>query len=294
MKRSLSNLLMSLAPVAAILAIPTPAQAALDSCGGIFLSADASCEFHKTQDCVETCKTVSVEESCAAQLYTTCDAGCTATASTECTDTCSPVCVDDCTKSPEPPTSDKICKDDCIADCNTKCEGAKSPECCAKACPYTCNKKCEDRCHDDDQAVECTPKCTTACTGTCTSKSNVACQVDCQTTSWEQCKTTTREECTTSCKDKGGAIVCNGEFLNASNLKDCAAELSAKVSIDLNVDVDVAANVNVVTHAASNGVTTTRAKTGCAFSPARPDKDKSSLFAFAALAGAVLLRRRSR
>ena len=40
---------------------PATAHASLDSCGSIFLSADASCAFHKTQDCVDTCKTVSVK-----------------------------------------------------------------------------------------------------------------------------------------------------------------------------------------------------------------------------------------
>jgi hypothetical protein len=288
MKRYLSGFAAAVAPLAAILLIPSDAHAALDSCGGVFLSADAKCEFHKSQDCVETCKVVSVEESCAAELYTTCEAGCTAAASTECTQTCSPVCVDDCTKAPAAPTSDEICRKGCVDDCNTKCADAKNPGCCAKACPYTCNKKCEDRCHDDDQMTECTPKCVTACDGTCTSKSNTSCQVDCQTTAWEKCQTTTRERCTTSCMDKGGAIVCDGEFLSVSNLQDCAAELSAKVSIDLDVSLDVKAHVDtkVVSNsgAKSSGLS-------CAFAPA--ESGKGALWIGAALLGMVALRRRS-
>ena len=290
MHYSLKSLLRMM-PVAAIVMIPSLANAKLDSCGGIFLSADASCEFHKTQECVDTCKVVSVEESCAAQLYTTCENKCSTTATTECTQMCSPVCVDQCKASPSPETSAKICQDDCMADCNSKCSDAKNPSCCAKACPYTCDRKCEERCHDDDQTMDCTPKCATACDGTCTSTTNTSCQVECQTTQWESCKTTTREECTRSCMDKGGAIVCNGEFVNASNLKDCAAELSAKVSIDLDVDVDVNVAAHVVTNAA-NKTSKKATSISCALGRA-PSGGDGAYFAVAALGGALLLRRRS-
>jgi hypothetical protein len=294
MKRYVAYLLTAVAPLAAAL-IPTTAHAAeesLDSCGGVFLSGDASCEFHKTQECEETCKTVSVQESCTAQLYTMCEAGCSAEATTECTQTCSPTCVNDCTTTKTPVTSDDICAKDCIADCNTKCQGASSPDCCAKACPYTCNKKCKDRCHDDDEMTECAPKCTTACDGQCTSTSNTKCQVDCQTTQWEQCQTTTREVCTKSCKDKGGAIVCNGEFLNADNLKDCAAELSAKVSIDIDLDVDVNAAVHTVTKTANNAAKSTKSTFSCGVSPA--NAGAGSLWVVAGLGIAAMCRRRRR
>ena len=181
------------------------------------------------------------------------------------------------------PTSDEISKNDCVADCNTKCDRAKNPDCCAKACPYTCDKKCEDRCHDDDQAVDCTPKCATACDGTCTSTSNTACQVDCQTTQWEDCQTTTREECTTSCTDKGGAIVCNGEFVNADNLQDCAAELSAKVSISLDVNVEA----HVVAKAATTATNDGKSKFSCAFASAPAGNDGLWLVAAARRNGAA-------
>ncbi|HEX3596582.1 MAG TPA: hypothetical protein VHU80_15835, partial [Polyangiaceae bacterium] len=71
MKSFSLKFVMGAAPLAAVLAMAPAAHAELEKCGGIFLSADASCEFHRDQECVETCKTVSVEESCAASLYTT-------------------------------------------------------------------------------------------------------------------------------------------------------------------------------------------------------------------------------
>ncbi|HEX4336841.1 MAG TPA: hypothetical protein VH062_13070 [Polyangiaceae bacterium] len=281
--------LAAAAPLAAMLAIAPAAHAELEKCGGIFLSADASCEFHKAEDCTETCKTVSVDESCTAMLYTMCDSNCSMTETTDCTQTCAPTCQTECTATPMQ-TSDDICRSDCMSDCNTKCDSAASPECCKHACPYTCNKQCEDKCHDDDQMTDCAPKCTTACTGSCTSKSNTQCQVDCQTTQWEQCKTTTRQECTKSCTDKGGAIVCNGEFVDASDLKDCADELASAVSIDINVDVDVNATVKTVTKKADDAAKTTKTSVSCAFAPSTPAK--GGLWFAALLGGSLFLRRR--
>ena len=55
---------------------PANANAALERCGGVFLSGDAQCEFRREQDCKETCEVVSVEHSCAAELYTSCESGC--------------------------------------------------------------------------------------------------------------------------------------------------------------------------------------------------------------------------
>src|SRR5262249_11334353 len=117
MEQRVSMLLVGAAPLLAALLIAPCARAELESCGGIFLSSDASCQFHKSQDCVETCKTVSVQESCAAQLYTKCESSCTADASTTCSEHCSPVCVSQCMTAAQPESSDDICKSDCIDDC---------------------------------------------------------------------------------------------------------------------------------------------------------------------------------
>src|SRR4051812_32565844 len=137
-------------PCLALLLAPATAQAALDSCGGVFLSGDAQCEFRRQQDCEDHCEVVSVEESCAATLYSSCQSECTATASTKCTEDCAPVCADQCTTTNSESSQD-ICRDGCLSDCSVKCTAAKNPDCCQHACPQTCNRKCEERCRDDDQ-----------------------------------------------------------------------------------------------------------------------------------------------
>ena len=86
MKRILSPLLAGIVPLTGI-AIPSFAHAEeLESCGHIFLTGESVCEFRRDRDCHETCEVVSVEESCAASLYTTCESECTAEASAECTE----------------------------------------------------------------------------------------------------------------------------------------------------------------------------------------------------------------
>jgi hypothetical protein len=92
--------------------------------------------------------------------------------------------------------------------------------------------------------------------------------------------------------DKGGAIVCDGEFVNASNLKDCAAQLSAEFSIDLNVDIDAHVATRVVTDTANKG-----SKKVSSFSCTVGDGTSGgdgAFFSAAALGIGLLLKRVSR
>jgi MYXO-CTERM domain-containing protein len=47
------------------------------------------------------------------------------------------------------------------------------------------------------------------------------------------------ERCETECTQNGGAIFCDGQFVNASNASSCADELLAKIDIEVDIDVDV-------------------------------------------------------
>jgi len=104
--------------------------------------------------------------------------------------------------------------------------------------------RCEDHCRDDDTEQVCDTKCTPVCEDSCTAKASNTCQIDCQTTNFESCQTTTTQTCQTDCHDDGGAIFCDGQFLNVTNLKDCAAELAAQLSIKVDIDLHVAVTTN--------------------------------------------------
>jgi hypothetical protein len=86
----------------------------------------------------------------------------------------------------------------------------------------------------------------------------VECQLDCQTDVYTECETETIKTCETKCKDDGGAIFCDGQFVNASNAKSCADELKAK--LDFDIKIDVKAGVNAVVDTTKDGFNTTKKK----------------------------------
>lgn len=225
------------------------AHAELNACGGIFLTSDASCGYRPRNECMTECMTVAVEESCVAEVYDECESSCTTTSSNECENTCTTSCVNDCTTrtTTETPPS---CMDLCVADCDsdgdlTTCSDATYKGPCSRCAKHNCNEKCEARCGDDPEPVrvttqtECMPTCTNACVASCSAKVNTQCQVDCQERTYTTCEQRMVEHCETECEDKGGAIFCDGQFVNAADARECSDEMKAKVDIDVD-DIDAA------------------------------------------------------
>jgi hypothetical protein len=240
------------------------ARAELDECGGIFLTGDANCEYREREECMTECKTETVEVACAAKTYTSCESECTATSTTSCESSCSEVCTTDCetqVATPEPPNCMGLCVSDCKKNCSNGGRG-RSGACCA----HNCNKRCEDKCKAEPPPVtkpaECTQTCTNACSGSCTAEANLECQLNCQTTEvFDECETETIETCTTTCEKEGGAIFCDGQFVNASNARSCAAELKAKFDFNIDVRAEVSGVVDDVEEGTENTVEKTKKKT---------------------------------
>ena len=290
MRNRIKTLFIASVPFVVLFAAPAvaTAQTELPSCGGVFVSGDANCQFVTRQDCSDHCEVVSVEQSCAAELYSSCETECTTDAGMTCTETCQPVCVEQCTGDPAPASSDDMCHRNRPADCDSKCAGAENGNRCHAACSHTWDRKCGDRCHHDDNAVSCSDKCVTACDGSCVSTSDTTCQINCQTNSFQSCETTTTERCHTECTNRGGAIFCDGQFLNASDLESCASELLDKVSIHVDISAAITATVNAQVDTTS---TAAKNKTGCSLGTA-PPRNSGAWASAALLAGAMLLRRR--
>ena len=49
------------------------AKAELSNCGGIFLKADAKCEYRKAEECMTQCMPQTVQTSCVAKVYKSCE-----------------------------------------------------------------------------------------------------------------------------------------------------------------------------------------------------------------------------
>lgn len=283
--------LLSGSALAWALTLAPPARAALDACGGIFLTSDAHCSYVPKQECETSCQTSAVEQSCIASLATECESSCTESATSECTQACQTSCVEDCQQSNQ--SSRGLCRGECGADCESDCASSDS-SICHDSCAHNCDSQCENHCHADDETVDCSTKCGTTCEGRCTATATVSCQRECQTTQFESCESTTVQTCRTDCHDNGGAIFCDGQFVNASDVEACAAQIEAEVAvhIDLDVNVDTSNAVKVDTN--GDG----KSDVSCSVSPRekllRSAGTTSIITTLFALLGALFIVRRRR
>lgn len=232
----------------AVISFAADARAShLDSCGGLFLEADAAarCEVVTKESCEQQCTPVSVERVCAARLYNSCENECTVTAEVSCQAGCEETCVPGCESNGA--DCQTLCMADCQASASASCD-EEAGECHASA-DACCNAKCESDCGDQD-ASECAPVCETACFGSCEGRASVDCQIECQQRSFVTCKDEVVQECHDECETTGAAIFCDGHFLASSDgdLKACAQDLADEFGIELDVDVDVDIDEDCVDH----------------------------------------------
>lgn len=273
--------------------LPTTAHAkALAQCGGVFLSADSHCEFKPIQECMTTCSTTSVEQVCSEKTYTMCSSGCTTTDVTTCTQTHAESCSKQCetiTSKSSHEVCVSECTDSCTSDAISKKHFGGDANKCSKGCSHDCNTQC-DTCSTTDQSTDCTTKCMSLVESECKEEVNRDCVLTCQTDNYQSCETETVNTCNTTCQDKGGALFCDGQFLNASDLQSCADQLAAEFSFNIDVTAHVAVSGNgAVTTTNSNGSKTT---TKCSFSPPTPGQNGMLFGALAVLGIAVARRRR--
>jgi hypothetical protein len=275
--------------------LPTTAHAkALDQCGGIFLTADSKCEFKPVQDCMTTCATTSVEQACAQKTETMCSGNCTTTDTTSCTQTHTDSCMKECDTIVSKSSHDVCtseCTDNCTGDAVSKGHFGGDMGKCHQNCGQDCDTDC-DSCSTTDQSTDCMTKCMSVVQNECTEEVNRECVLSCQTDNYTSCETDTVNTCTTSCHDKGGALFCDGQFIDASDIKSCADQLATEFSfnIDLSAMVAVSGNGTVTTTNSDGSKTTTK----CSFSP--PTRDRNGMAALGTLAalGIVVARRRRR
>lgn len=265
---------------------PSVARADLEACGGLWLFGEQDCKFVPTETCTTSCEPVAMEESCAARLSIDCDTSCTATAEAGCTETCQTDCSTDCDvqqASATPPNSMGLCVSSCQQECNTTCDGVGAHGECRSTCAQNCGEKCDRaKCRDDDDDVECTPKCETSCQGSCWARASSECQISCQAEQYTVCKTELVDRCHEECEQTGGAIFCSGQFMNATDVQACADEIEAEFSIHVEVMLKVEAEAD------GDGVL------GCNLGSCSVDRTGQGLGALLLTLGALGVSRRRR
>ena len=100
------------------------------------------------------------------------------------------------------------------------------------------------------------------------------------------------EQCNTQCEDKGGAIFCDDQFVNADNAQSCADELSAKLKID--IDIEAAANTVGDTASSAASSVSKKVDKACSVAEVGGSSSESALAVFGAAFGLVLWRVRRR
>jgi len=286
----ITSALSAIALLSGALLVPQVAHAKLlDQCGGVYLSVNSHCEFKPIQECETTCSTTSVEQVCAQKTYEMCGQSCTVSDITSCKKKRSESCSKEC-ETISSKSSREVCVSECSDDCtNSAVSGGHfggDHGRCQKSCDHDCNARC-DSASSSDQTTECETKCQTVVENECLEEVNRDCVLSCQTDNYESCQTETVNTCNTTCKDKGGALFCDGQYIGASDLQACADQLASEFSFDIDVTAHAVATV-------TNNKTGAKDEASCSFAP--PLRARNGVAALGALAvlGVALSRRRRR
>lgn len=217
--------------VAAILLMPKTADAGIDACGDIYLSAGAECELVAPgASCTTQCTPIAVEVSCAAQLQVECSAECTGSASVECTGSCQGSCEAECEVNP----GSFECATYCTADCSAGCEATCSDSQCNSTCEANCSASCDTDCNVVPAQADCTASCNGSCSGSCTADSTFTCQNACSASGYADCTTELTGGCQTDCMATDGALFCDGQYVDVEgNLDACVNALRDALSIEV-------------------------------------------------------------
>jgi hypothetical protein len=224
MRRSPSWLFLG-ALAAPLLLLSSPARAD-GPCGAFELDAQGSldCELVVTGGCDVECTPPNFELACDGQCDVTFDAGCTASCSADCEATC--------TVDPGSFDCKANCEVDCGAGCDTQCADGAAPDSayCQTRCEEHCSSECGAQCELTPPSADCSAKCDASCQGSCQVEADVDCHIGCETKLEGGCKA--------QCEGPKGAVFCNGQYVDATDIDACIAYLAENFSIDLSGSIE--------------------------------------------------------
>jgi hypothetical protein len=217
----------------------TASATVVSACGNIDFSGTETCTIETQGGCTAQCTPVNVDIQCSAQLEASCSGGCTGSIDANCTATCESSCQGGCTG------GSFSCEGSCSADCETHCSGDCSSNSnsaqCEASCKSTCGAQCQGSC--SAQPPQCTPvTCQAACQGSCQAQANLSCQIDCQAKGYANCESTVTGGCQAQCSQPSGALFCNGQFVDVSDLQSCEDALAAAFNIHVSASGSCSGN----------------------------------------------------
>ncbi|MBA3548570.1 MAG: MYXO-CTERM sorting domain-containing protein [Nannocystis sp.] len=263
MRRTLQTLLGALACAVPMFFSGQAQAAGLDSCGNIYVSAEAECTVYADIDCEAMCTPVNVTAACAADLRVACTGECNVSASAECTGSCSADCEAECDIKPAEFNCHGSCQADCSADCEGRCAADGSGAECAASCKATCSGSCDASCKVTPAEADCQAKCDASCSGSCKAEANADCQIDCQASGFADCKVDVEGGCKGRCSEPEGALFCDGQYVDAgNNLEECIAALKAIFAVEVYADGSAMCSGNTCTAEGVAGCSCTSSDSG--------------------------------
>jgi hypothetical protein len=208
---------LALASAVFVTSLSSPARADredLGPCGVFDFSKGLSCKIEASADCTAKCEPLKVTAAC--------QGGCTASAKqSNCTNNCGAQCIKTCNPS----------KLDCFVGCHDECDAPIEAQCvkkggvadCKKQAQAQCDMHCKDSCKVPPS--NCDEHCNSCCVGFCDTELNFACDLS--------CTAKVEGSCEASCSKPEGAIFCNGQYVNATDVKACITYLATR---DIKVD----------------------------------------------------------
>lgn len=224
----------------ALLLVSTSAAAATNPCGNIELTAIGSCKIETSGGCKAQCEPLS--------LVASCDGQCNLSVDTKCSGTCQADCEAKCNVDPPKFNCQAQCTSDCRARIAVRCESEQDKAGCQSYCDAMCDTDCRTQCDPVAAMADCKGKCQGSCSGSCETDANFSC-------SYTQCSAQLKGGCQASCDAPEGALFCDGQFINVSDLAACAEYLATnfKVSVDLKASASAKADGTGASCAVSGG-----------------------------------------
>ncbi|MFV8754670.1 hypothetical protein ACNOYE_29335 [Nannocystaceae bacterium ST9] len=216
----------------------------LDACGDVFVDAGANCEVLVEGGCKAECEPLAFNASCAAEGAIGCRGDCNVAADVECTASCQTSCEVDCNVDPGAFDCRASCEGDCSADCSARCSADSNSAECQASCESTCSLECGASCDIDAPEVDCVAQCQGCCSGECKAEVNLDCQIDCQADLYVECKADLQGGCEAQCETPQGALFCDGQFIEVSNIDACAQALRDLLDIDVDFSASAEGNAS--------------------------------------------------
>ncbi len=236
--------------------VPGEARAdILSSCGNIDLSGNAQCTLDTSGGCTAKCTPLSFEASCAAELETTCSGQCTATIDAMCSASCNTTCAASCMANPGNFTCQGSCEADCDGSCQAECSSNANQSQCAASCKATCGAHCSASCTGTPPSATCSAKCEGSCSGSCTAKANLDCNVQCKSKGYASCEANLQGGCNVACTQPKGALFCDGQWVNTTNVDQCVSDLEAVLHIKVTASANGSCSGNQCTGQAQAAAT---------------------------------------